>query len=262
MHHLKFSGVKLITIVLIILTFLTSFASTLPVAASSSSSSISTDPIKTEPIASSSSSTSEVSSSAASSRIANSNTSSVQSSSSQSSSSSSVNATTPSGSLKFTKQPKPLTDNKMVTAQAGCYYLTKISHEGMSGRLFVFESGQEDKAEKLADYVVIIDSAEVIARGTVAQLKAKYGQGNLLQVNLNPQTLPEPTQVLKMFVGSFESPKMVKETVTMLVSDQAKSLTTALEIVKQNQLDILNINIKEPSLEDIFLLLTGKEVRE
>ena len=123
-----------------------------------------------------------------------------------------------------------------------------------------------DEAEKLADYVVIIDAGRVIAEGTVGQLKAKYGNGNLLQVHLDPERCKElqtdPEQLITYFETEFEAPALHKDTVNVLVKNPAKSLQGALRVIERENLPVLNVNVKESSLEDIFLLLTGRGVRE
>jgi ABC-2 type transport system ATP-binding protein len=142
-----------------------------------------------------------------------------------------------------------LTDYIQTLAQTGDYAIVLTDH-------------YLEEAEKLADYVVIIDKGQIVTEGTVSELKAKHGQGNLLQIHLNPKSLEDKQKLLSLFEKDFENPKLSKETINILVTDPSQSLNKALEIVSSNGLDMLNINIKESTLEDIFLLLTGKEVRE
>lgn len=143
-------------------------------------------------------------------------------------------------------------------------YIAKLAKE--EDRAVVLTDHYLDEAEKLADYVVIIDEGKVVTEGTVEQLKVKHGNGNLLQIHLNPETsrklLQTPETLLAYFESEFESPALNKETLTMLVKDPAKSLNKALNIIDKYNLQILNINLKESSLEDIFLLITGRGVRE
>lgn len=119
-----------------------------------------------------------------------------------------------------------------------------------------------DEAEKLADYVVIVDNGEIVTEGTVSHLKTKYGQGNLLQIYLNPEKQYNTQQVLEIFKKSFDQVSMVKESITISVSEISQSINEAIRIIENNHLQVLNLNIKQTSLEDIFLSLTGKSVRE
>jgi len=119
-----------------------------------------------------------------------------------------------------------------------------------------------EEAEKLADYVVIVDNGEIITEGTVAQLKAKHGKESLLQIHLDPQATSDYHTTLAIFTKVFPQACLIKDTINISISEIGKNLNQAIEIVETNHLQILNLNIKQPSLEDIFLLLTGKSVRE
>lgn len=119
-----------------------------------------------------------------------------------------------------------------------------------------------DQAEKLADYVVIIDGGKIITEGTVSELKAKHSQGNILQIHLNSQDSQSLNKAKEIFAKHFQNPTLHKQTISILIQDISQNLSKAIDIVKQENMPIFNINVKEPTLEDIFLLLTGKEVRE
>jgi ABC-2 type transport system ATP-binding protein len=119
-----------------------------------------------------------------------------------------------------------------------------------------------EEAEKLSDYVVIIDNGCVVAEGTVPELKSKYGKGNLLQIHLDPNNIEDIDKISNIFKPQFEKFTILKETINIPVNDVSKNLKKAIEIIEKNSFKVLSINIKQPSLEDIFLILTGKSVRE
>ncbi|MEM1312059.1 MAG: ABC transporter ATP-binding protein [Patescibacteria group bacterium] len=119
-----------------------------------------------------------------------------------------------------------------------------------------------EEAEKLADYVVIIDNGEIIAQGTVQELKAKYSKENLLQIHLQPSDVNTYEQVLSYFQREFSQAQLTEGLISVSVSDLSTSFDKALSIVKKHNLNLLNLNIKQPTLEDIFLILTGRGVRE
>lgn len=139
-------------------------------------------------------------------------------------------------------------------------YIQKLADTGKYS--IVLTDHYLEEAEKLADYVIIIDHGQIVTAGTVAELKAKHGQGNLLQVHLNSKQEKSFGQILAIFQDKFTDPKLTKETISVLVQNPSDSLEKAIQIIQSQDLQILNINIKEPTLEDIFLIITGKEVRE
>ncbi|MFW5719838.1 MAG: ATP-binding cassette domain-containing protein [Candidatus Dojkabacteria bacterium] len=141
-----------------------------------------------------------------------------------------------------------------------------IAHLVATGRYSVVLTDHYlDEAEKLSDYVVIIDEGSVVTEGTVPQLKQKHGNGNLLQIDLEPGQLEsdkEQEKILKSFKQHFPDISFSKSSLVTIVPDTEGSLSQALAIVREQHVEVLNVSVKEPTLEDIFLLLTGKEVRE
>lgn len=139
-------------------------------------------------------------------------------------------------------------------------YIQKLVSDGK--KAVVLTDHYLEEAEKLADYVVIIDNGEIITQGTVSELKAKHGSGNLLQIHLDPSADTAIDSTVAIFQKDFDNVTLNKDTINIGVSDVGSNLNQALDIIKSKSIQILNINIKEPSLEDIFLLITGKSVRE
>jgi len=119
-----------------------------------------------------------------------------------------------------------------------------------------------EEAEKLADYVIIIDNGKIITEGSVVELKAKHGNQNLLQIHLNPSSQNNYNQVLNLFQKTFPKVSLAKDKLNISITEVGQNINKALELIESNNLKVLNLNIKQPSLEDIFLLLTGKDVRE
>ena len=119
-----------------------------------------------------------------------------------------------------------------------------------------------EEAEKLTDYVIIIDDGAVITEGTVPELKAKHGDNNILQIHLDPLHNQNFAKIPDYFKDTFKDLTFSKDTIHIQVNDLESNITQAISIIKKHNLKTLHINIKQTTLEDIFLLLTGKEVRE
>ena len=127
-----------------------------------------------------------------------------------------------------------------------------------------------DEAEKLCDYIVIVDNGLVIAEGTVNKLKSKYGEGNLMKIDLNPEdsysSKVNPSEIIEKIAAKllveFPDGKLIKGVFSVLTKDMLSELQRAVNLLKDAGYPVHNISLSDPSLEDIFLLLTGKEVRE
>jgi len=121
-----------------------------------------------------------------------------------------------------------------------------------------------DEAEKLSDYVVIIDDGGIVAEGTVPQLKKKHGNGSLLIVDLEDSVSEEQLDKLeKAYKSAFKHEiRRTNHTLATIADDPVAAMQQGISLLKQQNLSALNIAVKEPTLEDIFLLLTGREIRE
>lgn len=164
-------------------------------------------------------------------------------------------------SLVFLDEPTPGID-----AQSRRFLMDFIAELGDSQNYSVVLTDHYlDEAEKLSDYVVIIDAGEVIAEGTVPQLKQQHGSGNLVVIDLDEESGKDREQVKALankLSEHLESVQTKKQSITALAADPVKAIQASLDALNQFKLKAINVSIKEPSLEDIFLILTGKEIRE
>ncbi|MEI7603633.1 MAG: ABC transporter ATP-binding protein [bacterium] len=119
-----------------------------------------------------------------------------------------------------------------------------------------------DEAEKLCDYFLIIDHGKIVTEGKLGELKRKHGDGNFLTIDLGSENEQESSNIIKELTKVFPDGKLIKGVFVCLASDMLATLDNAVKIISEKGLPIHNISIKEPSLEDIFLLITGKDVRE
>jgi ABC-2 type transport system ATP-binding protein len=119
-----------------------------------------------------------------------------------------------------------------------------------------------DEAEKLCDYYVIIDQGKIITEGTIGELKRKHGNGNFLKIDLSSENPDMTTRAVQELQKVFPDGKILRNEFVSLAPDVLKTLEDAVKAISAHGMSIHTISIKEPSLEDMFLLITGKDVRE
>jgi len=112
-----------------------------------------------------------------------------------------------------------------------------------------------EEADQLADRIVVIDGGKVIAEGTAKELKAKIGNDRLELTFATHKAFDEATKILgKTVVDSSEKDK----TVTALIKDTDKDVEKVLSIIHKAKLKIEAMAIHKPTLDDVFLSVTGK----
>lgn len=120
-----------------------------------------------------------------------------------------------------------------------------------------------DEAERMSDTVVIIDAGRIIALGTVQELKKKHMEENVIIVTFDDIIDEGRQSRLKSTAEKkFKNFKVFADSVIFYVEDSVKAIGDVVEILKSMQIEAKDISLKEPTLEDVFLKLTGKEIRE
>jgi len=112
-----------------------------------------------------------------------------------------------------------------------------------------------EEADRLARDIVVIDHGRVIAEGTPAQLKADLGT-SVVSVTVGDRADLEQAVLL---VSPFtEKPPVVEDVVIELtVTDGPKAGADVLRALDAAQIPIAGLALREPSLDDVFLSLTG-----
>lgn len=112
-----------------------------------------------------------------------------------------------------------------------------------------------EEADQLADQIVVIDDGKVIAEGTAKELKAKIGNDRLELTFASVKA----TQAAGSILGTLVVDSNDKEkTVTVLIKDTDKDVGRTLEQVHKAKLKIEAIAVHKPTLDDVFLSVTGK----
>lgn len=116
-----------------------------------------------------------------------------------------------------------------------------------------------DEAERLADRVAIIDHGRLLVVDTPEELKRTVGEGDVLEVDLGSSS-PEPAAVIaKRF---FADVSTVNHTLTVRGRGLIERLPALLEALRAAGLQTADVRLRANTLEDVFLSLTGRRLRE
>ncbi|HEX6247559.1 MAG TPA: ATP-binding cassette domain-containing protein [Nocardioidaceae bacterium] len=123
------------------------------------------------------------------------------------------------------------------------------------GTTLVLTTQYLEEADHLADDIVVIDHGRVIAAGTPTQLKDRAGRASVVLTVTDPSDLVRATEVVRT-----HSPEIHTETAARRITAQAAGLadmTRIGEAIAAAGIQVDDLGLKRPSLDDVFLHLTG-----
>lgn len=125
-----------------------------------------------------------------------------------------------------------------------------------SGTTILLTTQYLEEADQLADQIAVIDGGKVIAKGTSAELKSKVGNDRLVLTFANTNIYNKALSLLKSSAVDHNDKEFQ---ITLLIKNTSKDVRTFLEKLDKANLTIKNMDIHKPTLDDVFLSLTGKQ---
>ena len=121
-------------------------------------------------------------------------------------------------------------------------------------RVTVFLTTQYlEEADVLADRVGIIDQGKIVAEGTPAELKAEIGRPSVHAIPHRDEDRPKIAE----FLSQFGEPLATTRDVAVRLRD-GLGLTDIVRAVDANGVDVVDLELRAPSLDDVFLAKTGR----
>ncbi|MDE3024300.1 MAG: AAA family ATPase, partial [Acidobacteriota bacterium] len=114
-----------------------------------------------------------------------------------------------------------------------------------------------DEAERLAHEIVVLDSGAVIAHGTVAGLKDRLGGDRLEARVREAAVLGRAAAVLGELAGTTPHVDPDRQLVSVPTKTGTAFLLTAARRFEEEHISLDDLGIRRPSLDDVFLALTG-----
>ena len=114
-----------------------------------------------------------------------------------------------------------------------------------------------EEAERLADDIIVIDHGRIIARGDSRKLKREVGGDHLHVITVDPGRLADAAGILRDLCGIEPHVDAEIRTATVPVNQGIDTLLEAAQALKAAGIEVDDLSIRQPTLDEVFLTLTG-----
>jgi ABC-type multidrug transport system ATPase subunit len=126
-----------------------------------------------------------------------------------------------------------------------------------SGTTVLLTTQYLEEADRLAQRIAVVDQGEVISQGTPAELKSNFG-ASVLEVGFVDVAAAESALAPLSELGGHPA-HLIAATVEMTLDGGADNVIRAIRALDQAHLTPTTFAVREPSLDDVFLSLTGRQ---
>jgi ABC-2 type transport system ATP-binding protein len=119
-----------------------------------------------------------------------------------------------------------------------------------------------DEAERLADRVAIIDRGKLLLVDTPDKLKKSIGEGDILEIEMVKQNNAASQKAVKLLSSLFENVTSAGNILIIKTKDVVGKIHAITNILKDNNFKTGEIKMRSNTLEDVFIHLTGRTLRE
>ena len=147
-----------------------------------------------------------------------------------------------------------------VDPQSRMRLLELVRAEAQSGTCVLYTTHYMEEAETLCDRLAVVDRGKVIAAGTLAGLRSMLEQRDLLR--LSGVFRPEAARAAVAPIDRIEVLQAEEKLLVLSLVDASRKLPAIFAALEAAGSEVRGTTLTQPSLESLFIKLTGKELRE
>ncbi len=125
------------------------------------------------------------------------------------------------------------------------------------GKTVLITTHYMDEAQILCDRIAIMDAGQIIALDTSAGLISRLGAQATIDCRMNGQVLSAEIRELP----AVTTVRHANERFTIYSNEMQSTLTGLLTYAAENSIPLTDLQVRTPTLEDVFLDLTGRALR-
>jgi ABC-2 type transport system ATP-binding protein len=147
-----------------------------------------------------------------------------------------------------------------IDPQARLNIMQIIRQEAQNGTAVLYTTHYMDEAQELCDRIAIVDHGKILTQGRLAELTRLAGEAEILKLS-GSFLQAQAKQKLRDIEGC-RVLNAVDRNALLSIDPDGPGLLTVLPNVLACDLDIEDVSIQQPSLQNVFISLTGRELRD
>lgn len=130
------------------------------------------------------------------------------------------------------------------------------------GKTVILTTHLMDEADRLSDRIAIIDHGKLLRLDTPSNLKKEIGEGDVVEMKLSNPALNQ--EVISVLTGlpDVHSVVEIDDGLNVRARDAVGKLPQIIDLVETTGGHVLDLSIRQNTLEDVFIDLTGTGLRE
>ncbi len=145
--------------------------------------------------------------------------------------------------------------------QSRAYLWGEIKKLKAAGITIFLTTQYMDEADKLCDRIAIMDRGKIIVEGTPAELKGNVG-GDLVVLTFASGRVAHEAEVLLKKKLHTKDIKVELNSVHLYIKNGERMMPGMLRTLDAESMDVQNVTLSKPSLDDVFLKYTGHSLRD
>jgi ABC-2 type transport system ATP-binding protein len=134
-------------------------------------------------------------------------------------------------------------------------YIRSLAHV----KTIILTTHNMDEADRLSDRVAIIDRGKLLVVDSPEALKQTVGKGDVLDIEVRGTPVDQALTAVKNIVSNAEA---INGTITLRMQGAIERLPAVLDALRRAKAQIGEVHLRENTLEDVFIALTGRRLRE
>ena len=147
-----------------------------------------------------------------------------------------------------------------IDPQSRNHILQSIKELNKLGSTIIYTSHYMEEVEELCTRLVIMDHGRIIAKGTKEELENMVAVDDRVSIELSSMNYTIIDNIRK--INGIKECSASGNILSIISKKHSKNLGRVIDCLSETDTEILSLNIERPSLESVFLTLTGRSLRD